>query len=280
MSKVSVHPRNEQLLSELELFVVATEENLARFDRTPFGLRFAEDAWLDPLRTASAPFLDLLGRLDRATFGPEGMPMPRWVFFDGAELPGGIVGLGKRAESLSTSMREILGVQDGYAGVVPLSMFIAIPTYEQGQWMGHNLAAITAAVHDESLRGLGSVTKAVALRAFRTSRQLGATQWDSRAINVHIKLGPLDLLTAWTPAHSTPATLTYCATVTDETLLHLAGDPSVTLDFPEPDQWVFSDDEPAMRALQRRIESGERFVLAGRTERLKDGRQRVPVALV
>ena len=36
-----------------------------------------------------------LVRLDRLTFGTEGMPMPRWLFVDGAGLPGGIAGLGR-----------------------------------------------------------------------------------------------------------------------------------------------------------------------------------------
>ena len=87
---ITLHPRNERLLRDLVPYVVATPDNLARLDLAPFGLAVPDEGRIDPLHTRSETFLTLLSRLDAITFGPEGMPMARWLFVDGSELPGGI----------------------------------------------------------------------------------------------------------------------------------------------------------------------------------------------
>ena len=204
--------------------------------------------------------------------------MPRWVFYDAAELPGGIVGFGRRAGALPPRLAELLRVPPGYGGLVPLSMYIAIPTLAPGVWVGHNLASLREQAQGDALRGLGSLTKAVALKVFRATAQIGATQWDSRALRVHARLGALRLLTAWTPAHTYPATLTYQATIDDAALRRLAGEPGPAAACPEPELWIESGDHGAMEALQARIEAGERLCVAGLPVPSAPGRQRVPVA--
>jgi hypothetical protein len=273
-----LRPRNERLLEDLELFVVATRQSLRRFDLHPFGLAVADDAWFNPLHRASTPFLDLLARLDAVTFGPEGMTMPRWVFYDCAEIPGGIVGFGARAPRASSAARGLLGVAEGYAGLVPFAMYIAIPTLEPGVWMGHNLATIAGRIDAGAWTGLGGLTKAVALKVFRASAQIGVTQWDSAALHVHTRMGPLELLTAWTPAHSEAASMTYRAALDDAALLHLARDPAGYVARPPPDRWVDSADHEEFQALQGRIEAGERFCVVGPPTLIAEGRQRVPIA--
>ena len=148
-------PANSALSARLRPFVVALEEHRAEFDCGAFGWVIGREDRLDPLRLASVRFLEILRRLDAATFGPEGMPMPRWVFFDGAELPGGIVGFGADAGTLSLHTRQLLEVEASYQGLVPLSMFIAIPTHEPGTWMAHNLASIAPQVPDACRRDAG-----------------------------------------------------------------------------------------------------------------------------
>lgn len=272
---------NTGLLADLEPFVVAARESLARFDRRPFGVAIADDACFDPLHRRSVPLLELLYRLDAATFGPEGMPMPRWLFLDGAALPGAIVGLGRRSHAISGAVRAALGVPDDHAGIVPCSMYIAMPSFEEGAWVGHNLASLRERLPTEPLRGLGGLTKAIALKVIRASTQLGMTQWDSRALRVHARMGPLALLTAWTPAHSEPATLTYRARLDDEVLRCLARDTSASLARPAPERWIDSADHAAMQALQARIEAGERLCVADIPEPVAGSggaRQRVPIA--
>lgn len=273
---MTLYPQNPEL-ARLQLYVVATQDNRRRFDLAPFGLPVTDENCVDPLRMGSAPFLDLLKRVDEVTFGPEGMPMPRWIFFDGAELPGGIVGFGAPADSLDPNTKALLGVRDDYRGLVPYSIFIAIPTYEKGVWMAHNLASIAGKVRQPDLRGLGGFTKAVGLKVFRAAAQVGATQWNSFALRVHCRLGPLALLTAWTPAHSEPWTLTYRVELADRGLRHLARDHGALLAATRIDDWLHSDDHESMRRLQAEIERGAAVWVAGAPEKIDAQSYRIPL---
>lgn len=270
------------LLERLTPFVVTPRFHLASLDRAPFGVPLVEH--VDPLAIKSEAFLTLLERLDARTFGPEGMPMPRWVFFDCAELPACIVGFGQPASALRPKTREVLGVPADYAGLVPLSMYIALPMARRGAWFGHNLASLAPVLAERDpdgpdLHGLGSITKAFALRAMRAQRLYGATQWASTALFIHTKFGPLALDTAYTPAHSEPETLTYAFDVTDDALRATMGDESVHLERPAPDFWLSSRDVAGMKALQARIEAGERFVIPWGPRRVGDGNE-VPITQV
>lgn len=272
--------RNPGLLEQLVPFVVATPDNLPALDLAPFGVTPA--VHIDPLRVGSQRFLDLLHRLDGLTFGPEGMPMPRWVFYDCSELPGAIYGFARPARTLWPAARSLFRVADDEDGLVPLSMYIAIPMAHRGVWFGHNLASSapalrTAGLTEVDLTGLGSLTKGLALQAFGVEHFWGATQWDSDALYIHSKFGALRLATAWTPAHSEPATLTYGFDVDTDRLRASMGDPSVTLPRPATEFWVRAGDHEAMIALQDRIEAGERFVVTGAPRRV-DGVQEVPIA--
>ena len=255
----ALRTRNDAIIERYSTFIVSTEDHLPYLDTAPFGLDLR---WhIDPIRMASATFLDFLQRLDALTFGPEGMPMDKWVFYDCAELPGYIYGFATEASDLTAHEREVFAVPASYDGPVPLSMYIAIPMHDRGAWFGHNLASLNRTFPERRLQGLGTMTKAIALRAFRVERFYGATQWTSKALYIHTKFGPIDLHTAWTPAHSIAATLTYGFDVDERCLRAAVGDPDAVMPRPEPDFWLDSRDEPGMQALQARIEGGERFVL-------------------
>jgi hypothetical protein len=269
--------RNDRIVRELRPFLVATRFNRELMDLAPFGLSVPSRHLFDPLRMASAPFLQLLQRLDALTFGPEGMPMPRWVFFDGAELPGGIFGFGKRPDELSAAARAGMGIPAGYRGLVPYSMFIAIPMLEPGAWMGHNLASLNETFPEEGLSGLASITKAIALKAFRAETFFGVTQWRSMALHIHTKFGPLDLVTAYTPAHSEPRSLTYRFDVTDERLRAACGDPSISLIRPAATEELDADDEEGMRRIHAEVRAGVRWQVVRAPSR-EDDRVQVPLA--
>ncbi|MEZ4268170.1 MAG: hypothetical protein R3F39_17545 [Myxococcota bacterium] len=256
-----IHTSNDAILRDYGTFVVSTPANRPHLDAAPFGLDLRWD--IDPTRLESATFLTLLQRLDALTFGPEGMPMDLWVFYDCAELPGFIYGFAIDAKRLTTHERVIFDLPPGYEGPVPLSMYIAIPMYEKGAWFGHNLASLNLTFPERRLYALGTITKAIALRAYKAERFFGATQWTSRALYIHTKFGVLDLHTTWTPAHSIPATLTYAFDVTEEKLRAAAGDPAIILERPEPDFHLDSEDTDGMQALQAQIEGGARFQLIG-----------------
>jgi len=278
MNRPSFATHNDALFATLSPFIIATPGALRQLDATPFGL--ATRWHIDPLVAANGPFFRLLQRLDQLTFGPEGMPMDRWVFYECAELPGAIYGFALPAGDLTEGERAAMLVPHDYAGPVPFAMYIAIPmrtATPSRTFFGHNLASLNRAFPDRHLAHLGSITKALALKSFRAERFFGATQWSSAALFIHTKFGSLDLETAWTPAHSIPQTLTYAFDVTDDALRAAAGDPSVTLLRPPPDRFVAADDEAAMQSLQAAIEAGDRFVLTGPAE-VRAGRRFHPIA--
>lgn len=277
---MNLQPKNPHLLERLTPFVVATRENRAHLDLKPFGMTIAPENVFDPLHTSAAPFLELLRKLDALTFGPEGMPMPRWVFVDGAELPGGIAGFGKPMSELTPTACKLMQPSDHYTGLVPYSMFIAIPTHERGTWLGHNLASLAPQLIGEGLAGLGGLTKAFGLKVYRATRQIGVTQWASRALYIHTRMGPLELLTAWTPAHSEAWSLTYRIDLDEPALLHLARDPRGKVARPEPDDWIDSEDHAAMQRLHERLEAGERWCIPNAPEPIAADRQRVPISRI
>ncbi|MDF1563882.1 MAG: hypothetical protein P1V51_12610 [Deltaproteobacteria bacterium] len=269
--------RNPGLVERLEPFLVCYRGHRGHFDLSPLGVTIPEANLVDPMRMESERFLLLLQTLDKLTFGPEGMPMPRWVFYDAAEIPGAIFGFGARPSALPERVREQLGVRDDETGLVPFSMYIAIPVSPPEVWFGHNLASLNPTFPDLGLKGLASITKALGLQVFRCRTQIGATQWDSDALHIHTRFGPLELVTAYTPAHSEAETLTYRFDITEQKIRCALGDPEASLDVPEPTLEITAGDVAAMQALQQRIEDGERFCLTGPPRR-SGGERRVPVA--
>ena len=275
--------RNAALLTEFVPYLVATPFNLPHLDLAPFGVQQAQV--INPLRLESETFLRLLHRLDGLTFGPEGMPMPRWVFFDCSEMPGAIYGLARPASQLWPRARELFKVPDGYEGLVPVSMYVAIPMHRTGMWFGHNLSSLAPVfrshdVTDLDLAGLGSLTKGLALKCFGVREFWGATQWLSKALHIHVKFGPLELQTAYTPAHSEHETLTYGFAVTDENLRASMGDRSVHLQRPQPDTWLDGHDVAGMIALQDRIEAGGHYVIPQAPRTTATGGVEVPITRV
>jgi hypothetical protein len=270
--------RNDSILERCAPFLVAAPWHRAHFDLRPFGLPVPGAHVIAPTRVDSGRFLDRLETLDRITFGPEGMPMPRWLFYEAAALPGGIFGFAAPAETLPPAVANRLEVGDGHTGLVPLSMYIAIPARPPDTWFGHNLASLNRTVPELGLHGLGSITKAFALECFRCRRLVGATQWDSPALHVHLRFGPLELLTAWTPAHGEPGTLTYRVTLTDERLRHALGDPAATVAHPPADLEVAAGDVETMQRLQVELEAGARYAIVGPPRVRPDGSVAVPVA--
>ncbi len=275
--------KGDHLLRELVPYVVATPANLPLLDLAPFGLATPAENVLDPLRLRSATFLDLLHKLDGLTFGPEGMPMPKWVFYDCSELPGAIYGLARPAATVWPKVRELFQIPADYQGLVPVSMYVAIPMPQAGVWFGHNLSSLAPVFRrlellpDLDLAGLGSLTKGLALKCFGVQQFWGATQWLSKALYIHAKFGPLALQTAYTPAHSEHETLTYGFRCTDEALRASMGDPGVEIARPAVDEWIDGRDIARLKALQVRIEAGESWCIP-RAPRPDGEAMLVPVA--
>lgn len=261
----------------LRPFLVSPRWNRARLDAAPLGLPVAPEHIYDPLHVGTAPLLRQLERLDALTFGPEGMPMPRWLFFDGAEMPAAIVGLGRPANALSDRARELLAVpSDATEALIPLSMYIAVPTLEPRAIMGHNLASVNRTLPEEELRGLATLTKALGIAAFRARVVYGATQWRSPALGVHVRFGALELVTAHTPAHSNPRTLTYRVRVSTSSLRLSATGSAPALEV-RGTRLIDADDEAAQKRLHERLRAGESYAIVG-PPRTEGDRVLIPIA--
>lgn len=213
---------------------------------------------IDPHRLASEPFLDLVERIAEAIH-PPGI-FPRWAIYDCVEVPGGVIGLAVDARDASPTVRDALQIPTDYDGLVPVSVVSAVPMLEAHAWHIYGLGALEGAA-DETL------DLAIAVLDIRTI--VGTTAWSSPDLGVHARLGPLEVLTAWTPAHGNPATLTY----------RIGGDGATLPKTPPSYTSIACNDGAALRELQQSLESGRRFRIVGLPLGEGDER-RVPIEAV
>lgn len=219
----------------------------------------------DCLKLESLEFFNLLYRLDDLAFGGQGMGMERWTFFDCGAMPGGIFGFALEKEKLPDSFLKKMKVPSSYKGLVPISMFIAIPTVQKSTWFGHNLSSFGREI---GIKGLGLKTKAYGLISFQIEEMYGATQWGSPAIAIHSRLSEMKLLSSYTPIHSHPNSFTYYSEYSKTDLLK-------SLDKRrEPRQSterLGESDTKRQREIQEMIENGEKFIMVAAPEKREDG---------
>jgi hypothetical protein len=165
-------------------------------------------------------------------------------------------------------------VTDRDDAFVPLSMWVAIPCAEPQAWFGHNLSSANLVLDgDEALPGLATLTKVLGVCVTRAKRQYGATQWDSSSISLHLRLGRMEVLSAYTPAHTHPETLSYLIEIDPDTLAAAVG-PRVASDPPAAEHAIDADDSSAIRALHDELEAGARWQIV-RVEKRADAPQRL-----
>jgi hypothetical protein len=261
-----LEPRFRKIIDRCEPFLISYPANWPALDLSPFGVTIAEEHRYTATRLSSVDVVDGLHRLDKVTFGDQDMLMPRWVMFDCGEFPGIVFGFGMRARDLPDYAREAYEVSDRDDAFVPLSMWVAIRCAEEGAWFGHNLSSANLILKgDHALPGLALITKALGVKLTRATKQYGATQWSSSSIGLHLRLGDMEILSAYTPAHTHPETFSYRIDVDDERLVSsmLNGWSPAS---PTGDRVIDGDDAAAIRALHTDIEAGARFLLV-RAER-------------
>ncbi|MBF0207192.1 MAG: hypothetical protein HQK53_09925 [Oligoflexia bacterium] len=270
-------------------YVLTFPANLSQYDLSPWGYKIPTQNIFSCVDATKAIFFDLLQSLDQLAFGPVGMPMDKWVFFDCGEMPGGVCGFGLYAKDLSDSEKEFFKIDRLVAKskgndihsqnlnidelFVPISMYIAIPMATPSAWFGHNLSSANS-VLGSSFQGLGLLTKVLALKVFNIHTIYGATQWDSKSLNIHLQISDMEMMSAYTPAHSFCNTITYKSFYDDEILLSaLSGEKRESKNY---DQLVDVMDESAISTLQIRIASGDKFIINGRPV-YRDGKTFLPI---
>lgn len=262
LTDLPLQPRYRTILERCQPFVISYPGNWPALDLSPFGLTIAEEHRFTATRLSSRDAVDGLHRLDALTFGDQDMLMPRWVMFDCGEFPGIVVGFGMRAADLPEYVRRAYAVTDRDDAFVPLSMWIAIRCAQEGAWFGHNLSSANVLLRgDDRLSGLALLSKILGVRIARATRQYGATQWASPSIGLHLRLGPMEILSAYTPAHTHPETFSYGIDVEEEQLVASLRD-----DWEKPravpgERALRSSDAAGIRKLHDDLEKGGRWVM-------------------
>ncbi len=209
---------------------------------------------VDPLRVDASPFLDLIQRLDELVKGPVDRVLPRWAFYDCAELPGAVAGFARQARDLPDHTRMLMKVAPRYQGPVPLSQAAVIPMVEPGSWHVYAVASLDRVDAGLAPPDLAAATIVMALRGLGATTGYAAVPWGSPVLAALAPLAPLELLTAWTPAHSEPATMTCRFAV--------AAEPGRETS-PPATMWIAPDDHDGQRRLQSGLESGGRYEVVG-----------------
>lgn len=213
MTKVTTTDKNLDWLDgeNVRPYVFVREDNRilnagTRFDSDWFPF---EPLYLNPLQMKSVAFADQILKLETKAFTASGMEMPRWVFYDCAIIPGFVAGFAHRTSTLPEVVKKAIDADESLEWT-PISLFIIIPTMAKKEWVAHNLSSLNHLVPMEHrFYGLGFLTKAFGLWHANVEVCIGVTQWNSPAVRLHSHYGEFEILTAYTPVHSYPGTLTY-----------------------------------------------------------------------
>jgi hypothetical protein len=265
----------------VEFFLASNESLRPYLNQTPYGHKLT---WLDFTDIGdktwdTSEFLNLFNVINGIAFGDRGIPMPQWVMIDLILMPSAaiIASLPQDAyaamveksrfsfdSDVKTHLRAALGKarQDGYTGPMPVGGYCAAPSAAPGTWVGWSLWSLMPNVR------LGRAIKALALSAYRARKLDGVTQYDNHALKVHTQFGPLRIMVASVPFHTSPGSFVY---ESDFALPPLGA-------LPEPSFLLDPFDLGRQRAMQKAIEAGrtELYVLPpGHV--VRDGTTYVPI---
>lgn len=253
--------RYNNILNFVEPYLLGNPKVFDNYNLNVFGKEFKQSGLMNCLSTKNEEFFKLVHKLDSLTFGHQGMGMDKWVFFDCSAMPAGIFGFALPKDKVSEKLLKIFEVPDNYQGLIPVTMYMAIPTSDRNRWFGHNLSSLSKFL-DQEVRGIGLLTKAFACQVFQIDLCYGATQWGSAALEIHTQLSDMKLKAAYLPAHTHKNSLCY---VSDYSLgqleLALNGEKRISRNY---DILVEAQDLVAQKEIHQKIENGEEYVINGR----------------
>lgn len=259
--------RYQNILRKVQPYILGNPKVIHNYQLDVFNKSFNSNEIMDCLDTKNLDFFNLIHKLDTITFGDQGMGMDKWVFFDCAAMPAGIIGFALKREDTPELLVKAFDLDDDYEGLVPISMYMAIPTSDRGRWFGHNLSSLKRFLGDE-YRGLGILTKAFACKVFGIDYCYGATQWGSPALEIHTQLSPMKLRASYLPAHTHPNSLCYLSVYDDKNLeIALNGEKRVA---DKHDFLLAAHDLEKQHSLQTEIEKGAAYHIVGRPVHKED----------
>ena len=257
-----MHKRYKTILNDLDIFAFGNPMHFKALDNEFFGKKLTRFNQLDCTSSKTKFFMDRLLKLDSLSFGGAGMEMERWMLYDCAAMPSCVLGFGIPADLASEKTRELFGIEsESDESLIPLSMFTAIPTMQEGHWFGHNLCSLSQKINQ--YHGLGLLTKSMGVALYQSFKFFGATQWDSAALNLHVQLADMFLLSSHTVNHSKMNTLTYYSDYSmDKIEMALSGEARVSEDY----HFLMDSSDLSQQILtQKKIEKGEIFFINGRS---------------
>ena len=71
-----------------------------------------EPVYINPMEMEQVGFGNQILQIESQAFGPSGMEMPRWVFFDCAVTPGFVAGFAIKTKALDPEVRKALKLKD------------------------------------------------------------------------------------------------------------------------------------------------------------------------
>ncbi|MEL6179311.1 MAG: hypothetical protein AAFS10_10170 [Myxococcota bacterium] len=163
----------------------------------------------DPLDPDALPFFRWVNAGNHLAYA--GLGMPAWVQLDCCTLPSAMIGLALPIDALPKGLLDPLNAQvarlfgdeaaleaQRWTGLVPISSYCATPSWTPGTVVGFSLFSL--------IRGarLAVPTKALALKGYGCTRQIGITQYTNPALRTHTALGPLAVTHPRAWPHSLP----------------------------------------------------------------------------
>ena len=266
----------QRLLDQCVPYVVARDAVIPRLDMAPLGITISPEHVFDPMKASSGAFIDLVKRLDDITYGPLALSMPSWVLYDCAVMPGVVFGFGRPAKTVEPWVKTVLQISEDYEGLIPMSILIAIPRVDRRSVLIYTLCSINQVAAGAAPEGLWRLTLATGTRSLGCQEMMATCQWRGPQLGLFAGMGPLELLTAWTPAHDNPTTCTFRVRTDKSAQARL-----LRGDVTGPEgihRYLDADDTQAMQSLQGELEGGLNIAVAGPAE-TRGAETRVPLQI-
>ena len=249
-----------------ELWLASNATVIPRLDLQPCGIPITALDFLGPYDHTwkLEDLMRVYNVLNATAFGPKGIPLPNWVMIDLGLLPSAFLLLTlspERAAAAMTDPRRSVAEREriaevlpaviaeaerlGHDGPIPVAGYCAAPTPAPGAWVGWSLCS--------AIPGLGTVAKGLALEAYGARSLAGVAQFYDRALRVHRKFGPMELIAAVLDLHPVRHTMAYRTAVF-----------AAETDGEEPTLMLDPHDLDGQRELQAKLDAGthEFFILS------------------
>ena len=239
------------------LFLASNRSVLEQLDTSPFGLRMSCLDLLGPPQNAwtQADMMRVYNVLNATAFGDKGIPLQNWVMIDLGLLPSAFLLVTLPAQRVRAAMDEARGYASerartgevlgavlteaarlDYEGPIPVAGYCAAPSPVAGAWVGWSLCS--------AIPGLGTTTKGLGLEIYGARTLTGVAQFTDRALRVHRRFGPMEILAPTLDLHPVPHTMVY------RTQVH-GPDPEQA-----PTMWLDARDLDAQREMQAKVDAG------------------------